>query len=576
MINLFKNINFYYSIISILLIVFLASLSLRKEGRLIYMNNDDAAVFPGIIKNNNPDLYPKDIFVSHLNKTYITYYYNLINKLALHANMKKACLTVQLTTRLLFFISVFVLAYSLFKRHEVGWLAMMFYIYPQRLFGHGIAYISALHPAFLALPILIISFAFLIRNKIIVFSVIVTLLFYLHATTAVWGIVLGFFIWLGIKGYKYYKESIIAGIIGIILISPFIWLYLKSGANSLQSIPVSEIKELAFSRLPVHIFPSTWPIKLTFLRFIIFLLIFAFGYIGVRKQEKLKRLLLHIFCGTLFIWFLGIYLSEIDFHPIICKLQLLRSSYIQLIFLTTFLAYFIFSLIKIKIIEEKNYIPLAAIFVGIYYMCQNGLGINQLYGLLAFFISFFLCYNKIVNHYIEKCIKHIVFIILKHKIFLNYFSKIFLILIFVCILFFSYKCIKNYCINSSTIPKELLNAAQWAQQNTSIDSLFITPPSGVSNGFRLWSERSQIPAWKDGGIALYDSSFSNYFLDIMKAYGFSPGMDGKIFQQVTPSQIVKAGIEFNADYALVNSGENIFPNNKVVYKNKKWKIIYLH
>ena len=138
----------------------------------------------------------------------------------------------------------------------------------------------------------------------------------------------------------------------------------------------------------------------------------------------------------------------------------------------------------------------------------------------------------------------------------------------------SFDRIKEYYNNSNSIPYELREAALWAKNNTPIESLFITHPlHGI--GFRYWSQRSQLPNWKDAGIGSFSVKFASYYLNLMAEYGISVNMNTNSFNSINTNDIISVGKKYRADFAIIPQ-DTLFLTYTKVFENNKWKIVKIN
>lgn len=554
-----------YKTISIIsVIVFLTLLSFLFDGGFKYMSGDDAYAITAIEKKYDSSLYPDDLQVASMVKSYFTAYYECLYFLGNRIGIKSACIIFQLISRLLFYSSLLFLGYSLFKSFNIGLLTAFMFITHKTVLAWSNITATTLHPQFLALPVLLYGFAFLFRGNMLTSSIIIAASIYIHATTAIWGMIIFPFCWLALEGYKNMKKSIISAIAAIIILLPFAMLYFSMFPAEKTIYDVNLIEALARWRLAYHIFPSYWPIHQTLLKIIDFTGFAVFGYIGVRNNTRLRNLLIAIISGTLLLWIAGFIMSEMHYMPIINKLQFIRSSFVEYILLSVFLANYIWAKISESYTENKFSNLALYIFASVFF-CLPGVGKMQLAGLFLLTANFFLKFkyldnlmSEICKMFLSKCGTFVKdrgsFILLALNIFL-----------LMSIIFFS--------SNIKTLEPKLMEAALWANSNTAKQDLFITHPT-FAEGFRYWAKRSQIPDWKDGGIANYDYAYGLKFLDIMKLYGFTLEMDESQLEKVQAGDIIRTGITLKARYALLPFSED-FLDKRIVFNNRKWLILDL-
>ena len=549
------------SIISV--IISLTLLSFLFDGAFTYMSGDDAYAITAIEKKYDSSLYHDDLQVASMVKSYFTAYYECLYFWGNRIGIKSACIIFQLISRLLLYSSLLFLGYSLFKSFNIGLLTAFMFITHKTVLAWGNITATTLHPQFLALPVLLYGFAFLFRGNMLTSSIIIAASIYIHATTAIWGMIIFPFCWLALEGYKNMKKSIISASAAVIILLPFAMLYFSMFPVGKGIYDVNLIEALARWRLAYHIFPSYWPIYQTLLKIIDFSGFAVFGYIGVRNNARLRNLLIAIISGTLLLWTAGFIMSEIHYTPLINKLQFIRASFIEYILLSVFLANYIWTKMS-QSYSENKFSNLALYIFASVFLCLPGVGKMQFAGLFLLTANLFLNL-KYLDNLMSRIYKNLLFCCKKLE--KQHVSNLLflVVLILITIIFFS--------ANIKTLEPKLKEAALWANSNTAKQDLFITHPT-LAEGFRYWAKRPQLPDWKDGGIANYDYAYGLKFLEIMKLYGFTPGMDESQLEKVRAEDIIRAGIAAEARYALLPFSED-FLDKRIVFNNDKWLILDL-
>jgi len=546
-------------------------ISLLSDYRFRYLTNDDLIIAMEQ-KKDNQALYPKDEWIALVSKIYITYYYTAIYKLSKLVDIKPAFLLTQAFTRWLFFVSVFFLSLTLFRKHEVGWISMLILLTEKSLFGNSVTVSTESHPQFVSIAIVLLGITFVLKRKIAISAVIISLVLYLHAMSAIWGALYSAFCWIGIYKKGLIKRTLLPILLAVVVSIPFFYFLFDSEVVT-YAVTWSRDKAEAYARwrIPIHIFPLTWGMRENLLNLTILSSMFFLAYIGVQKQKESRKILVCVVVGTLLMWACGTVFTELYYLSIMNKLQLFRASSIIVVVLSIYLANYVCEQIK-DFKTQGKYSAIIVLLFGVLCISLNNLDKTFLIGIVAIFLAPLIDLPQ-VNQIFETMIRKTIQSLASYRLL---GSSI------ICVVFVSFGALfavevegrlATYYNSSSTLDEEFVEAALWSKDNTPIDSLFVTPP--YAQGFRVWSERSQLPDWKDAGIGNYAPRFALISLDVMKGYGFQPGMDEKYLESITSETIITVGKKHGADYAILPMGKST-QLNCIEFMNKKWQIVALN
>ncbi|MCM8787209.1 MAG: EpsG family protein [Candidatus Omnitrophica bacterium] len=137
----------------------------------------------------------------------------------------------------------------------------------------------------------------------------------------------------------------------------------------------------------------------------------------------------------------------------------------------------------------------------------------------------------------------------------NHFLVKFFIFIF---LFFSVFLWNNK--HPEKIDNEFIEVQKWVKDNTDINSIFLTPP--FKKGFRIYSERSIIGEYKEGGHVLFSYNFAKEWKERIEIL--------KKFDDFTEEDFKKIKEIYYYDYLVINNERNLHFTK--VFNNSKYSV----
>lgn len=271
--------------------------------------HSDETTYLSLIKYyNDPSLYSKDLLISETLPSLPLYFYWVAGKLSEVVDKDILFFFIYLLTRALLILSIFFLAYTLFENKVVAYLSVIALILIRGLFVLASYDIldRIVFPFFLAVPLLLFSLAFFIKERYLFSFVILAVAMYLHAITSIFLFLIYIFYFI-IHTKKINRAVIGSGILFILLSIPVI---IKS-LLSVSSKSLSMDEWLNFLRLRVleHFFPLSWSIMVyTLFAVLVAMFLISFKY----KPEKNKHeKVFAVFIGSLLLFLIGLAFTEI-------------------------------------------------------------------------------------------------------------------------------------------------------------------------------------------------------------------------------------------------------------------------
>ncbi|MFN2127453.1 MAG: DUF6798 domain-containing protein [Anaerolineales bacterium] len=547
--------------------VILFLVSILISGYSIYSGNQ-AVQIPLIQSLKNPNLFPNDPFVSAL-QYYPSPIWGLISVLSTFINLETLLLLLFLFTRALAIFASANLAISL---NPDSWLApagaMAFIaLIPSPLLGHGTLLINYFEHTSLSIAFLLIAVSAFYSKKRLTWMVFLTLGFYTNIMYGTFASIYFAAAFLIDTNYRRnWKNWIIPFLLFMVLISPLIFSTLISietqGFDRELWITVSKIRH------PYHLFPLTWEPY----RFNLFLaLIFLAGLTLYLIREKNSILFKHYLAWTIVaIIFLLTALSAAYLfrNPAMLSTQPARGTDL----------WFVFSAI--------------AVITALSFLVESDGNDKRMYSLFYFFSVFWTWYFK------SPTLIEVIFIVGTILIIWNpawktifrkgdslRLSNLVVLIVFVLgWITFSIRFYSDRVISLVDQPSsQIQEIASWAQQNTSIEDMFLIDPNWSE--FRALSQRSVFVTWKDGTAILWKGNFVNEWASRIELFGFDffktdevGTPDGlrylsKLYNNLDDRQVIKLSRKYPIHYWVVQGDHpSEFP---VVYQTQAYKILRL-
>ena len=196
--------------------------------------HSDEVIYLSLIKySQDPTLYQKDLLISKTLKDVPMPFYTLAGKLSTLIDKDLLFLFIYIITRALLIISIFFLAYTMFKNKFVAYLSVI-----SLLLIRGFLVLASydimdkiVFPFFIAVPLLLFSLAFFLRNKYVIASILLAISAYLHATTSFFMLMLyGFYFILNYK--KIDKKIVLSLFLFLVISSPILYQSFSSASSN--------------------------------------------------------------------------------------------------------------------------------------------------------------------------------------------------------------------------------------------------------------------------------------------------------------------------------------------------------
>lgn len=465
---------------------------------------DQSLMIPFLKISLNPNLYASDYALPQ-RSSYLTYLWQGLGLIVkyLKIDISTVFFVSYLISLYMTFLAIYLIALTLFKKREAAFLSLFFLLFTKATLAGAATLENILLARTVALPILLFSLLFFLREGYLVSFVLAGTGFLIHPLSAAY-VTTGLLISSLLNLKKIGLRRLIRGIMVLLIAaSPvFAWKFSQTLAlNEFFSADSQWVKILKL-RLPHHLFPLSWSRGSFFqamLAFLTFLITFKH-----KPQIRLHRLVLGFVLGILITCLIGIIFSEFLPLAIVLNLQTLRSfKFILYLVMIYFANYFWAELKQKKNIFDQLSVGLVS--VGIFYGATG-----WQYAYLAFLtLTLFLIFHYLVFPR-KRPLRPFLFLTILIVIALSlgaYFKK------------------GRFSIANAQEEK-WLDIQRWAKKNTDTQDLFIVPLN--SEGFRVESERSIFGDWKDGCLAVFNPQFAYEWARRMEKLGFGKGF---IFQE---------------------------------------------
>lgn len=517
-----------------------------------YGTFDQASHIPFLKKISNPSLYPNDPFFS-LIKTHPSFFWFLFIPFLRAEMLEIALFVVYVICLFSTYLSIWILADTLFNSFEISALSTIVWIFPHLGFaGFPLFEFSLVNRTFL-LPFVLLSLTFYLKKKYITSFSLAGILFNFHALSVFYLlIVYGCDIFFS---RLYRNKSIIFGIIiFFVLASPILyWSFLTQTILSFASIHewFILISKSMMSNIfyPLHINPPY--ILLTIGGFFSIMLFYVSKKHLPSKQSH--NVISHFMTGvllTVILFGFSSYIFPIEF---VIKTQAIRIGIFSIIFGYLFSCAYIWNKYK-NHKDKKEFIFSFGVL---------------LFSIIPFFPFLYFLIKK------NPLLKALVVIF------------IFLSVIF-CTLFSYQNNIWKPAIKIYPHKSDYYQAQIWAKKNTPINSLFITPPymwAIYEPEWRVFSERSTVVVLSDtlemAFSPSYTSIWKNRFNDVVpntvEKFNYNYFENNKkvreTYLSLSDEYISNLGKKYKANYFITENVKKYpFP---LMYKNSTYSIYLL-
>ena len=387
-----------------------------------------------------PNLYLRDLTVSMKNY-YSTFFYVFVWLLKQLFGFKLAFFIIYLFTQIVFFLSIYLIASTLFKEKLVGLISLGFLIFPQNVLGGISTFDSIVEPRTTAVVLILFAVYLLLIDRNIWAAVFLSLALNIHFITFIdqaLFLMIAFLINYLLcqdkiqllKKYRLFSFVLFLGSLPILVKG----IFLSPPRSSFTIVDPVWLKMILI-RSSHHFYPDH-KMFLSFIFEALLILIFLVGLKVFYKKSVRQAVIIYIssMASMLFGYFLACIF--INYFPVLLGIQLsfFRASYMFVIF-----SYIVCAYIFYTIIQQIS--------------SRLAMGSKKLFLLLLLF------------------------------------------LIFISSLFFYHR--ERILIGNpfKDVNNANIDAQKWLKVHTTKDALILTPP--YEEDFRIFSERSTLGSWKD-------------------------------------------------------------------------------
>ena len=542
--------------VTVLIILIFTGASIISTNQYHYGILDHSIVIPFLKSSLSHNLYPDDLLLTQ-KPFYYTYLWSLCALLIKIFNIPIPLLFFAGYCASLFFIflGTYLIGKLLFGKREVAFLSLFFLLFNIKTFAGGITLDNIFLARDAALPLLIFSVYFFLKEKYLYSSLLQGIGFLIHPMTAAYFIIMqGATLLFSVK---YVGIKKIAGYSLVLLIasSPIlIWRYLYHPPSMNFINAGTQWLELLRLRSSHHFFPFSWTKDVT-IRAALLLCLFFITW--KHKPQVYHQRMIEIFVVAILVMCLaGVIFSEWIPVSIILNFQLLRSF--------TFI-YFIVAIYYSNFFVTEFFIRRNIFYVLIITLLSLGIlygASGWKYAAITFFI-FLLCltiYRAVAG---------------KEQLPAKYFISI-LLLTVAAISSVIYMRHRDFTINNIQ-EKQWLNMQMWVKGNTISNTVFIVPP--YLEGFRVESERTVYADWKDGTLLNFNPAFGLEWLRRMEKLGYEKNsslQDG--FKGLREKNFLHVAEEISAVHSvlLVIEKDGATLNFPKLYENEKFIVYKIH
>jgi hypothetical protein len=470
----------------------------------------------------HPNLYARDITVS-MKDYYSTYFYIFVWPLERLYGFEPAYFFIYALTQVMFYVSIYLLAVTLFKEKIVGLLSVAFLLFPKEVLGGIFTFDSIVEERTVAVVLILFGIYLLLTHRYIWAAIFLSLSANIHFITFInQCICLAIALLIHhmhsrdkrqfIKRYTPFFLLLILGC-SPILIRGFLMSPLSKGLVIVDPVWLKMI----LMRSTPHFSPD----NKQFLYFILeaSVVLFLISAFRIHQLKNIRQSII-LYVSSIISMCLGFILASVfvKICPVLAGLQLsfLRASYMFEIFFYMFVAYILYTL-------WQRFIPRKAILH------------HHNYLLIAVFLIAMI--NMVVAHRtgirIDNPFKH---------------------------------------NGNPTIDAQL-----WLKENTPENALILTPP--YKKEFRIFSERATLGSWKDWTFNCLSRNFAfSMFERLHDVGGISLNSDisgnedniKKYYWGLKEDSLVQIAHKYEIDYVVMEKYNPL--NLKKVYENKQYTI----
>ena len=315
--------------------------------------HSDEVIYLSLIKyNQDPTLYKNDLLISETLKDIPIPFYTIVGKISEFINKDLLFFFIYVLTRALLILSIFFLAYTIFKDKAIAYLSVIFL-----LLIRGFLVLASydildkiVFPFFLAVPLILFSLAFFLRSRYMLSAILLAISAYLHAITSFFIFMLYSFYF--ILSYKQINKKVILSLFLFLLISSPI-LYQSFTTTSANTVNFDEWLNFLELRVSGHFFPLSWPIEAYILfSLLIIMFIISFRY---KPENSIHKKITTFSIAALLLFLIGLIFTEI--YPVkgIIQASLFRGIVILRVIIFIYIINYIMQSIKLRKAKYFSY-----------------------------------------------------------------------------------------------------------------------------------------------------------------------------------------------------------------------------
>ncbi|MBL7196673.1 MAG: hypothetical protein ISS47_01090 [Candidatus Omnitrophica bacterium] len=574
---------------------------------------ENSYYIPIVLNNADPNLYPTDLLVNS-QSVYHSLFFSITGYLVRYIDLKLLFTALSFMTTIAIAFSIFYLSLLLFKDKLTAYLAVFLLLISKggiSLTGIGI-HQSLFEPSIMVIPFSLFSIYLFLKERYRIACLITGLMFYIHGVEA-FSVSIMFLFYFLVKIRNLHKRQILQSIFLLFLpVLLIVWRLLSKVFFEVYSQEViRQWLAILHFRSFWHLFPFSWGPGDYFKYSGWFLWAFIV-YRYSAPSEKHDSII--IFCKAIaLLCLIGTIFVEIIPVPIVIKMMLWRSTLFFVLFLLIYISRYLINFPKENLVSKLLVAgTLAAIFFSfsklivcfallhlafemrnkkyLFYLFATG----GVVGILGFSLGSFLnleagtfLLNKLLS-FVNLGMKNIIFFYLLFG-FLVYFLhlqqteriKFSRRQIFLLVFFFTFLVLINSFlpkdINKQSFEKDWINTQIWARENTSSETVFITPP--YLEGFRIHSQRGIAVENKDGGVSIFDIKFALEWWQRMNVLGYNnlsiTVLDfvpecKKAYNNLDEKEIIQLSNKYEADYIVTEKEKQL--DLELAYQNDHFKV----
>lgn len=525
------------------------------------IKSDQRITIPCLKQLLNNNLYPNDYLITQRPVDYTPLWPALVQFIKYSGvDIPKTfffsyCISIYLT-----FLAFYLIAMILFGRKEVAILSLFFLLFSAAGWSPGAVGTleDALLPRTVALPILLFSIYFFLKERYVISFFLQGVGFFVHPLSAFYVatlILISSIINLRHMGLKRFMLCITIFI--VVIIPSFIWKMLRHREFPNPFYAGPEWIELLRLRLAHNIFPFTWSIY-TYLTLGLLICVFFISWKHRPKPYHHR----FVVCSTIVIfalWIIGTIFTEFIPLSIVMQTQLFRSSRFFSYFAMIYFANYFFAETRF---EKNTFNKLAVAFISI--------GVLYLYGTEGWKYTYlsFIVFALLLIFYHLAC---------RRDILPRYFVSALLVIVLILGVRGYLAKDRRFSIYNAQ-EKSWLDAQLWAKKNTDLADTFIVPPMlWRLSGFRTESERTIYGDFRDGSYTLMSPVFGHEWFRRMKALGYKKGQPFEEgFKNLDETDFINIANELKNNSHktfLIMFKENDTLNFPIIYRNERF-IVY--